>query len=172
MFIFSVFFLYASIFQCILFSSFHVGLFNEQKMCYNNYVLLWTYYIFIYFHDENMDSLHAVNKSNINGRDICLANSATTHTILRHMQYFSNMRMMKAKVNTIWGSTYFIEGSRRANVMLHNETRFIIDNALFSTKSRRNLLSFKDIRLNGYHIETANNNDIEYLYIVSNVSTK
>jgi hypothetical protein len=81
------------------------------------------------------------------------------------------MKMMKAKVNTISCSTDLIEGSRKANIMLHNETRFIIDNVLFFTKSRRNLLNFKDIRLNKYHIETANDNDIEYLYIVSNVST-
>ena len=107
-----------------------------------------------------MDSHHAVNKPNINGGDICLANSVTTHTILRHIQYFSNMRMMKAKVNIISGSTDFIEGSRRANVMLPNGTRFIIDNALFSTKSRRNLLSFKDIQLNRYHIEIAIDNGI------------
>jgi hypothetical protein len=64
-----------------------------------------------------------------------------------------------------------IEGSKKANIMLHNETRFIIDNVLFFTKSMRNLLNFKDIRLNKYHIETVNDNDIEYLYIVSNVST-
>ncbi|KAL9365921.1 hypothetical protein Peur_037120 [Populus x canadensis] len=80
--------------------------------------------------------------------------------------------MMKAKVNTISSSVDLIEGSRRANIMLHNRTRFIIDNVLFPTKSRRNLLSFKEIRLNGYYIETANDNGIKYLYIVSNVSTR
>jgi hypothetical protein len=56
--------------------------------------------------------------------------------------------------------------------MFHRETRFIIDNVLFSIKSRRNLLSFKDIRHNGYHIETANDNGIKYLHIIWNVSTK
>jgi len=79
---------------------------------------------------------------------------------------------MKAKVNTISSSVDLIEGSRRANIMLPNGTRFIIDNVLFSTKSRRNLLCFKEIRLNGYYIETVNDNGIEYLYIVSNVSTR
>ena len=122
-------------------------------------------------HQENMDSHHAVNKPNISGKDICLANSATTHIIFRHKQYFSNMRMMKEKVKTISSSTDLIEGSKRANIMLPNGTIFVIDNALFSIKSRRNLLIFKDIRLNGYYIETANDNDIKYLYIVSNVST-
>jgi len=101
-----------------------------------------------------------------------LVDSATTHTIIKHKQYFSNMRMMKVKVNTILGSADMIEGSRRANIMLPNGIKFIIDNALFYTKSRRNILSLKNIRLNGYRIEIANENSIEYLYIVSNISTE
>jgi len=32
-------------------------------------------------------------------------------------------------------------------------------------KFNRNLLSFKDIYLNGYHIETNNEGDMKYLYI-------
>jgi hypothetical protein len=48
-----------------------------------------------------MDSRHAVNKSNISGGEICLADNATTHTILKQKHYFSNMRMMKVKVNLI-----------------------------------------------------------------------
>jgi hypothetical protein len=126
-------------------------------------------YLF-FFHEENMDSHHDVNKPNISGGDICLLDSATTHTILKHKQYFSNMRMMKVKVNTILGSTDMIEGSRRANIMLPNGIKFIIDNALFYTKSRRNILSLKNIQLNGYRIEIVNDNGIEYLYIISNIS--
>ena len=53
--------------------------------------------------------------------------------------------------------------------MLPGETKFTIVDVLFSSRSRRNLLSFKDIRRNGYHIETTNENDIEYLYIISRV---
>jgi len=117
-----------------------------------------------------MDSHHAINKSNISGGDICLADSATTHTILMH-KYFLNMRMMNAKVNTISDSTNLIEGSGRANIIFPNRTRFVIYNVLFSTKTRKNLLSFKDIQLNRYHTETVNENGIKYLYIVSNVST-
>ena len=36
----------------------------------------------------------------------------------------------------------------------------------------RNLLSFKDIYHHRYHIETANDNDIKYLYIISYMYTK
>ena len=49
-------------------------------------------------------------------------------------------------------------------------TKFTINNALFSSQSKRNLLSFKDIRCSGYHIETDRINEIEYLYIISSVS--
>ncbi|GAV80857.1 hypothetical protein CFOL_v3_24317, partial [Cephalotus follicularis] len=71
----------------------------------------------------------------------------------------------KANVGTISGTSDLIEGSRMANFVLSNRTQMRITDALYSTKSRRNLLSFKDIRLNGYHIETTNENGKEYLYI-------
>ena len=44
--------------------------------------------------------------------------------------------------------------------MLPNGTRFHINDALYSSKSRRNLLSFKDIHWNVYHIETMNEDNI------------
>ena len=44
--------------------------------------------------------------------------------------------------------------------------------ALYSSKSTRNLLSFKDIRRNGYHIETMNDGNKECLYITSIVYGK
>jgi hypothetical protein len=68
-------------------------------------------------------------------------------------------------VSTISGTSKIIEGSGRANVILCGGTNLHIENALYSPKSQRNLLSFKDIRLNGYHIETRNEGDAEYLYI-------
>jgi hypothetical protein len=49
-------------------------------------------------------------------------------------------------------------------------TKFCIDDALYSSKSRRNLISFKDIRLNGYHLKTTNEGSDEYLYITSIIS--
>ena len=56
--------------------------------------------------------------------------------------------------------------------MLPGGTRIHIDDALYSTKSQRNLLSFKDIRRNGYHIETTNEDNTEYLYITNVVLGK
>ena len=54
--------------------------------------------------------------------------------------------------------------------MLSNGTRFHINDALYSSKSKRNLLNFKDIYRNGYHIETMNEDNVEYFYITSIIS--
>ena len=51
--------------------------------------------------------------------------------------------------------------------MLPNGTRLHINDALYSRKSIRNFLSFKDIRKNGYHIETMDECNKENLYITS-----
>ena len=51
--------------------------------------------------------------------------------------------------------------------MLPKGTKLCIDNALYSSKLSRNLLNFKDIRYNGYHIETNNEGSEEFLYITS-----
>ena len=48
-------------------------------------------------------------------------------------------------MNTISGSAKLTEGSGRANILLPGGTKIHIDDALYSTKSQRNLLSFKDI---------------------------
>ncbi|PIN15441.1 hypothetical protein CDL12_11914 [Handroanthus impetiginosus] len=80
--------------------------------------------------------------------------------------------MAEANVNTISGSTKLIEGSGRANILLPGGTKFVVDDALFSSKSKKNLLSFKDIRRNRYHIDTINESNIEYLCITKIVSRK
>ncbi|KAK9947426.1 hypothetical protein M0R45_003052 [Rubus argutus] len=42
-----------------------------------------------------------------------------------------------------------------------------ISEALYSPRSSRTLLSFKDIRENEYHVETAHENGVDYLYMTS-----
>ena len=74
-------------------------------------------------------------------------------------------------MSTISGARNLIEDSRRANIMLPKGTRFHINDALYSSKSTRNLLSFKDIQINGYHIETMNYGNKECLSITSIVSS-
>ena len=80
--------------------------------------------------------------------DVCLTDCATTHTILREKIYFFNLVTTNTSVSTIYGTSNLIEGSGRANIILPNGTRFHINDALYSSKSRRNLLSFKYIRRN------------------------
>ena len=72
---------------------------------------------------------------------------------------------MSFNVQTISGPVDLIKGSRRATIVPLNDTRFQIDDALYLHKSNRNLLSFKDIHRNGYHIETMSHNGNEYLLI-------
>ena len=99
--------------------------------------------------------------------DICLADYATTLTILREKTYFLNLIVTNTSVSTISGTSDSIEGFERENIMLPNGTRFHITDALYSRKSTRNLLSFKDIYKNRYHIETMNEGNKEYLYITA-----
>ena len=62
--------------------------------------------------------------------------------------------MVKSNLNTISGLVDFIQGSGIATIILPSGTKMLINNALYYAKSKWNLLSFKDIRQNGYHIET------------------
>ena len=108
----------------------------------------------------------------MNDDDVCLADYATTHTILRDKRYFLDLTLTNANVNTIFGTANLIEGSKRANIMLLNGTRFHINDALYSDKSTRNLLNFKDSHINGYNIETMIEGNTECLYIISIVYGK
>ena len=98
-------------------------------------------------------------------RDACLVDCVITQTNLRDKKYFSNLTLVLFNVQTISGPVDLIKGSRIATIVLPNGTKFQIDDILYSNKSNRNLLSLKDIRRNGYHIETMNHNGNEYLLI-------
>ena len=93
-------------------------------------------------------------------KDVCLLDSATTHSILKNKNYFSGLTLRKTNVHTIYGLVKMIDGSGNATIMLPNGTTLHIKDALLSTKMKRNLLSFKDVDRNGYHLGTINENDI------------
>jgi hypothetical protein len=107
------------------------------------------------------------SRAMISIRDECLVDSGTTNTILKSKKYFSQLSHAETHVNTISGISNLIEGSGRAYILLPEGTKLIINDALYSSKYRRNLLSFKDIRRNDYHIETMTENNIEYLQITT-----
>ena len=102
--------------------------------------------------------------------DSCLVDCSTTHTILHNKKYFSNFTLAQSNVHTILGPVDLIKGSGKATVILLQGTKLQIEDAFYSNKFSRNLLSFKDIRQNGYHIETMNDNANEYLLITSIIS--
>ena len=102
--------------------------------------------------------------------DICIADCATTHTILQNQKYFSQLTKTNSQVWTISGMSSIIEGFGKASFILLNETQIHIPKALYSSKSTRNLLSFKDIHLNDFHVETTSEGGKEYLLITSTTS--
>ena len=106
----------------------------------------------------------------INHEYICVIDSGTTHAIFKDEKYYSYLLRRKTNVTTISGNSNLIEGSGRAIIFLPKGTKLVIEDALFSSKSPRNLLSFKDIRRNGYHVETINEMNVEYLAITKIVS--
>ena len=100
--------------------------------------------------------------------ELCLVDSATTNTILREIKYFQTLTKSKGKVMTIAGRDAVIVGSGRAIIILPMGTLLVIEDALLYPDSTRTLLSYKDIRRNGFHIETHNDNKDEYLFITKN----
>ena len=82
--------------------------------------------------------------------DVYLLDSATTHSILKDKNYFFSMTLRKANVRTIFGLVEMIDVSGNATIMFPNGTMLHIEDALLSIKTKRNLLSFKDVRRNGY----------------------
>ena len=71
-------------------------------------------------------------------------------TVQPHTQFFVIKDIFRFdNVSTISSTVDLIEGSKRANIMLPNESMFHINDALYYSKSTRNLLNFKDIRRNG-----------------------
>ena len=91
----------------------------------------------------------------------CLADSGTTHTILRNRQLFTELFPFNSSVTTITGSTQLIKGRGTAQFLLPNGTLIQIADALYAPRALRTLISFKDIRANGYHLETHCENGIE-----------
>ena len=94
----------------------------------------------------------------------CLADSGTTHIILRDQNYFINFTPNVTSMTTISGPSTPIEGFGKAQFALSNGTPITISEALYTHRSCRTLLSFKDIRENEYHVETVPENGVDFLY--------
>ena len=97
--------------------------------------------------------------------DICLADCATTHSILQQKKYFFQLTLAPSNVTTISGLVNLTEGFGRATIILPGGTILHLPDALYSTQSKHNLLSFEDIRWNGYHLETMSDETTKFLLI-------
>ena len=78
--------------------------------------------------------------------DVFLLDSASTHTIFRSRHFFSSMTLRKTHVHTKSGPIPIIHGFGNATIVLPKGTILHIENAFLSSRSKRNLLSFKDVR--------------------------
>ena len=96
--------------------------------------------------------------------EVCIPDSGTTHTILRDKRYFLELKPTKTIVNTISGPVDLIKGCGKAQFLLPNVTKFLINDALYSPQSKRNLLSFNDIYSHGYDTQTMNEGN-EKMYV-------
>ena len=67
--------------------------------------------------------------------DACLVDYVIIHTILRDKKYFSNLTLVPFNVQTISSPVDLIKGSRKATIVLPNDTKFQIDDVLYSNKS-------------------------------------
>jgi hypothetical protein len=122
--------------------------------------------MYISFVQRKKNMIEGSSRAMTSIRDECLVDSRTTNTILKSKRYFSQLSLAETHVNTISDISNLIEGSGRAYILLPEGTKLFINDTLYSNKSRINLLSFKDIRRNGYLIETMTENNIEYLHSI------
>ena len=86
--------------------------------------------------------------------ELCLVDSCTTNSILREMKYFQTLKKREGNIMTIAGRDALIVGSGRATITLPMGTQITIEDGLLYPDSTRTLLSFRDVRKNGFHVET------------------
>ena len=95
--------------------------------------------------------------------ELCLVDSCTTNSILREIKYFQTLTKKEGNIMTIAGRDALIVGSGQATITLPMGTQITIEDALLYLDSTRTLLSYGDIRKNGFHVETHEENKEEFL---------
>ncbi|KAJ1283953.1 hypothetical protein BS78_03G166800 [Paspalum vaginatum] len=100
--------------------------------------------------------------------ELCSVDSCTTNSILKETKYFQTLTKRQGNVLTIAGRDAMIDGCGRATITLLIGTQITIEDALLYPDSMCTLLSFRDIRQNGFHIETHDDNNEEFLLITKN----
>jgi hypothetical protein len=99
--------------------------------------------------------------------EMCLVDSGTRNSILRETKYFQTLTKRQGNVLTITGRDATIVGSDYATITLPMGTQIIIEDALLYPDSTRTLLSYRDIRKNGLHMETHEEYKLEFLLLIN-----
>jgi hypothetical protein len=99
---------------------------------------------------------------------MCLVDSCATNSILSKIKYFQTLISRTGNILTIAGHDTNIVDSGRATIVLPMSTQVIIENVLLYPDSTRTLLSYRDIRKNGLHVITHEENNEEFLHIIKN----
>ena len=69
------------------------------------------------------------------------------------MKYFQIVKKREGNILTIASGDVLIVGSRRATITLPMGTQITMEDALLYPDLIRTLLSFRDARKNGFHVE-------------------
>jgi hypothetical protein len=115
--------------------------------------------------ETNREGRTMSTEDNPTEEELCLVDSCTTNTILTEIRYFQTIKRKEGNVLTIAGRDALIVGSGRAIITLPMGTQIIIEDALLYPDSTRTLLSYRDIRKNGIHVETHVENKEEFLIL-------
>jgi hypothetical protein len=97
--------------------------------------------------------------------EMCLADSCTTNSILRETKYFQTLTKRMGNILAIAGHDASIVGFGKATITLPIGTQITMKNALLYPDSTCTLLSYRDIRMNGLHVITQEENNEEFLLI-------
>ena len=95
--------------------------------------------------------------------ELCLVDSCTINSIIREMKYFQTLKKREGNIMTIAGCDALIVDLGRATITLPMGTQIMMEDALLYLDLTRTLLSFRDVRKNGFHVETHMDNKEEFL---------
>ena len=98
-----------------------------------------------------------------------LVDSCTTNTILSEVRYFQTLTKREGMVLTITGRDAMILASGKDTITLPMGTQVHIKEALLYPDSTCTLLSYRDIRKNGIHMETHEKNKEEFLLFTKDI---
>jgi hypothetical protein len=90
---------------------------------------------------------------------MCLLDTCTTNYILKETKYFQTLTQRTENILTITGRDTNIVGSNQATIVLPMGTQVTIENVLLYFDFTHTLLSYRNIRKNGLHVVTHEENN-------------